>query len=71
MKVVHTDTAIRSIDGVMRQKRWFARARNLALKQSSVDALAAIGTEPSRLALAQAAKDGDRTLRKLAKGKIT
>ena len=28
LKVVHTDTAVRPIDAVMRRKRWFARAKN-------------------------------------------
>ena len=70
LKVVHTDTAVRPIDAVMRRKRWFARGKNRALKQTSVDALASIGTEASRRALAQAAKDGDRTLRKLARTKL-
>jgi HEAT repeat protein len=70
LKVVHTDTAVRPIDSVMRRNRWFARAKNRALKQTSVDALASIGTDASRRALAQAAKDGDRTLRRLAKSKL-
>src|SRR5205823_2353568 len=33
LKVVHTDTAVRPIDAVMRRKRWFARGKNRALKQ--------------------------------------
>jgi HEAT repeat protein len=70
LKVVHTDTAVRPIDAVMRRKRWFARGKNRALKQTSVDALASIGTEASQRALAQAAKDGDRTLRKMARTKL-
>jgi HEAT repeat protein len=70
LKVVHTDNAVRPIDSVMRQKRWFARAKNRALKQQSVDALASIGTEASTRALTQAARNGDRTLRKMAKSKL-
>jgi HEAT repeat protein len=70
LKVVHTDTAVRPIDAVMRRRRWFARGRNRALKQTSVDALASIGTDASRRALTQAAKDGDRTLRRMARTKL-
>jgi hypothetical protein len=70
LKVVHTDTAVRPIDAVMRRKRWFALRKNKALKQTSVDALASIGTDASKRALAQAAADGDRTLRKLARTKL-
>jgi HEAT repeat protein len=69
LRVVHTDTAIRPIDDVMRRTRWFARKRNRALKQTAVEALASIGTEASKQALKRAAKDGDRVLRKLAKTK--
>jgi HEAT repeat protein len=70
LKVVHADTAVRPIDAIMRRRRWFARARIRALKQTSVEALASIGTEASRRALAQAAKDGDRTLRRFARTKL-
>ena len=70
LKMVHTDTAVRPIDSVMRRKRWFALRKNKALKQTSVDALASIGTDASKRALAQAATDGDRTLRKLARTKL-
>ena len=70
LRVVHTDTAVRPIASVMRQKRWFARAKNRALKHTAVSALASIDSNASRTALAQAAKDGDWVLRKLAKTKI-
>jgi HEAT repeat protein len=71
LKVVHTDNAVRPIDGVMRRKSWFAPRKNRALKNTAVEALASIGTDASRRALAQAAKDGDRVLRKLARTKIS
>jgi hypothetical protein len=71
LRVVHTDNAVRPIARVMRQKRWFARSKNRALKHTAVDALASIDSDASRKALAQAAEDGDRVLRKLAKTKIT
>jgi len=71
LKVVHTDTAVRPIDEVMRRKRWFARRKNRALKGTAVEALASIGTEASKQALTRAARDGDRVLRRLAKTKIS
>jgi hypothetical protein len=70
LKVVHTDAAVRPIDEVMRRRRWFARRKNRALKRAAVDALASIGTDASKEALARAAQDGDRVLRKAAKAKI-
>ena len=71
LKVVHTDHAVRPIAALARRKRWFARSRNRALKNTAVDTLASIGTKASRDALAQAAVDGDRVLRRLAKAKLS
>jgi HEAT repeat protein len=71
LKVVHTDTAVRPIDDVMRRRRWFALRRNRALKNTAVETLASIGTDASKQALLRAAKDGDRMLRKLAKTKLS
>ncbi|MSO55649.1 MAG: hypothetical protein EXQ55_01815 [Acidobacteria bacterium] len=71
LKVVHTDNAVRPIAAVARRRRWFARARNRALKRNAVDTLASMDTEASRSALTQAATDGDRFLRKLAKAKLS
>ena len=70
LKIVHTDTAVRPIVRVARRKRWFARSKNRALKNTAVEALASIGTEESRRELAKAATEGDRVLRKLAKAKL-
>ena len=70
LKVVHTDTAVRPIARVAMRRRWFARARNRALKHTAVDTLASIGTEESRRELARAATEGDRLLRRLAKAKL-
>jgi HEAT repeat protein len=70
LKIVHTNTAIRPIVTVARRKRWFARARNKALKTTAIETLASIGTEESRRALTQAAAEGDRLLRKLARAKL-
>jgi hypothetical protein len=70
LRMVHTDNAVRPIDSVMRRKRWFALKKNKALKHTAVEALASIGTDASKQALAQAAKNGDRVLRKLARTRL-
>ena len=70
LKIVHTGDAVRPIDTVMRRKRWFARKKNRALKERAVEVLASSGTDTTREALSQAAKTGDRTLRKIARNKL-
>ena len=70
LKIVHTDTAVRPIVRVAKRRRWFARARNRALKHRAVDALASIDTEESRKELAKVAVEGDRLLRKLARARL-
>jgi hypothetical protein len=70
LKVVHTDTAVRPIASVARRTRWFAPGKSRALKGNAIDALASIGTDASKEAIALAAVEGDRLLRKLAKAKI-
>jgi HEAT repeat protein len=70
LKIVHTDTAVRPIARVAMRRRWFARSRNKALKNTAVDALASIGSEASRNELVRAATEGDRLLRRLAKAKL-
>jgi HEAT repeats len=71
LKMVHTDHAVGPIDRVMRQKRWFARSKSRALKSNALDTLASIGSDAAKRALAQAARDGDRILRKLAGTKLS
>jgi HEAT repeat protein len=70
LKVVHTDTAVRPIIRVAMRRRWFARRRARALKNTAVDTLASIGTEASHKELTRAATEGDRLLRRLAKAKL-
>jgi hypothetical protein len=70
LKAVHTDTAVRPIASVARRRKWFAPAKNRALKGNAIEALASIGTDASKKALALAAVEGDRVLRKLAKAKL-
>jgi HEAT repeat protein len=71
LKAVHTDNAVRPIASVARRTRWFAPAKSRALKGNAIEALASIGTDASKKALALAAVEGDRLLRKLAKAKLT
>ena len=71
LKAVHTDTAVRPIASVARRTRWFAPVRSRALKGNAIEALVSIGSDASRKALVQAAVEGDRLLRKLAKAKLT
>jgi hypothetical protein len=70
LRVVHTDNAVGPIVTVAQRKRWFAPAKNRALKSTAVETLASIGTEASRRALTKAAAEGDRLLRKLARAKL-
>jgi hypothetical protein len=70
LKAVHTDNAVRPIATVARRTRWFAPAKSRALKGNAIEALASIGTEAAKKALALAAVEGDRLLRKLAKAKL-
>jgi hypothetical protein len=70
LKVVHTDTAVRPIARIARRSRWFAFSKNRALKNTAVETLASIGTEESREALAKAAVEGDRLLRRLARARL-
>ena len=68
LKVVHTDTR-RAPDcqGGDAERAGLRCSKNRALKKTAVEALASIGTEESRKALARAAQEGDRVLRRLAK----
>jgi hypothetical protein len=50
----------------MRKKKLFARKKMKALKEQSLAALRAIKTPAAQAAIADAAKTGDRMLRKLA-----
>jgi HEAT repeat protein len=70
LQLVHSNTAVLPIAKVAQRSRWFARSKNRALKSTAVDALASIGTAESKQALATAAEQGDRLLRKLARAKL-
>lgn len=61
------DRAVPALSGLMRRKKLLARKKGKALKEHSLAALRAIGTPAAARAIAEAAKTGDRMLRKLAR----
>jgi len=61
------DEAVPHVARVMRRRSWFARRKTRALKETSIDALRRIGSPAAAQALADAAVQGDRLLRKLAR----
>ena len=67
MHHVGDDQAVPALGKLMRRKRLFARKKARALKQGSLTALRAIGTPAARATIDDAAKNGDRLLRKIAR----
>jgi HEAT repeat protein len=67
LRTVGDDQAIPHLARVMRRRSWIARRRIRALKIASLETLQHIGTPAAQSALADAAANGDRLLRKLAK----
>jgi hypothetical protein len=63
---VGDDQAVPALTTLMRRKKLFARRKARALKAQSLAALRAIKTPAAARAIADAAKTGDRLLRKLA-----
>jgi HEAT repeat protein len=68
LATVGDDQAVTGLSTLMRKKKLFARKKVKAVKEKSVAALRAIKTQAANRALADAAKTGDRMLRKLAAG---
>ena len=64
---VGDDQAVPALSALMRRRKLLARKRVAAVKRGSVDALRAIHTPAADRALADAARTGDRVLRRLAK----
>ena len=62
------DDAVPHIARVMRRRSWLARKKVRALKQTSLDTLRQIGTPVAERAISDGAAQGDRLLRKLARG---
>jgi hypothetical protein len=54
----------------MRKRSWLARKKMRLVKQVSVSVLQRIGTPASDRALSEAAANGDRLLKKLAKAAL-
>ena len=63
---VGDDQAVPALAALMRKKKFLARKKARALKEQSLTALRAIKTPAATQAVAEAAKTGDRLLRKLA-----
>lgn len=62
------DRAIPAVDRVMRTTRWFARSRVRAVKTASLSTLRQIGSTAADSTIARARTDGDRLLKRLARG---
>jgi hypothetical protein len=65
------ERAVPPITTVMRRKRLFAPRKSRILKESGVEALAAIGTPKARAALEEAGRTGDRLLRRIIRKRIS
>ena len=59
------ERAVPAVTTIMRRKRFFGRKKARAFKGAAVDALTAIGTPRATAALADAARTGDRLLRRV------
>ena len=68
---IRGEQAIPQVSAVMRRRGWFARKKLRAIKQSSISVLQRIGTPAAQQALAAAADDGDRLLKKLARAALS
>ena len=64
---VGNDEAIPPVATLMRRRTWLARRKIRAVKRASLEALRGIGTAAAQQALTDAAANGDRMLRKLAR----
>ena len=61
------DQAVTALSGLMRKKKLLARRKVRAVREKSVAALRAIRTPGAARALDEAARTGDRMLRRLAR----
>ena len=59
------DQAVPQVASLMKKKKFFARKKSRAFKTASVQALMAIGTPRAKSALDEAARTGDRLLKKI------
>jgi HEAT repeat protein len=68
---VGTDGAVPILTTLARKTSWFGRRKARALKERSIGALARVGTAKSTSAVQEAARHGDRMLRKIAGARVT
>ena len=61
------DQAVPAVDRAIRKRKWFARQKVRALKQTGVRALRQIGTPAAHAVLAGAASTGDRLLKRFVR----
>jgi len=68
---VGTDGAVPILATLARKTSWFGRRKARALKERSIGALARVGTAKSTSAVQEAARQGDRMLRKIAAARVS
>jgi HEAT repeat protein len=61
------DEAVPHVARLMRRRSWLARRKTRALRQASLQTLLGIGSPAAVQAIGEAARDGDRMLRQLAR----
>ena len=69
LATVGSDQAVPTLAGLARITRWFGGKKLRAIKETSVDAITTIGGEKATAALADAARSGDRALKKIVAAK--
>ncbi len=69
LATVGSDQAVPTLAGLAGLRRWFGGKKLRALKEQSVDAMVTIGGEKAAAALDEAAKTGDRGLKKIVAAK--
>ena len=65
--VLGGDLAVPAVDRVMRKRKWFARQKVRAVKQTGVQTLRQLGTPAAQAALDGAAATGDRLLKRFVR----
>ena len=69
--IVGTDGAVPILATMARKTSWFGRRKARALKERSIAALTRVGTAKATSAVDEAARQGDRMLRKIAAARVT
>ncbi|MEW5982395.1 MAG: HEAT repeat domain-containing protein [Acidobacteriota bacterium] len=67
LRIIGDESAIESLVGVARARRWFARAKTRELRHGVLGVLNHIDTPAARDAITMLARRGDRALRRLAR----